>query len=70
METTSFDEKKYFLIIVHDYTRAVWVEPLTCKSEVVSKVRKYSNQFKTGYNVKICNIMADNRTGFVNNEMN
>ena len=70
METTSFDGKKYFLIIVNDYSRAVWVEPLTLKSETVSKIKDYSQQFETGYGAKIRRIMADNGTEFVNNEMN
>ena len=46
------------------------VEPLTLKSEVVSKVHEYSNQFETGYDVKIHSIMACNGTEFVNNKMN
>ena len=83
METTSFDGKKYFLIIVDDYSWAVWVEPLTLKSETVSKIKDYSQQFETGYGAKdysqqfetgygakIHGIMANNGTEFVNNEMN
>jgi hypothetical protein len=70
METTSFDGKKYFLIIIDDYSRAVWVESLTLKSEVVSKVREYNLRFETGYGAKIRGIMADNGTEFVNSEMN
>ena len=46
------------------------VEPLTLKSEVVSKVHEYSNQFETGYDMKIHGIMAHNGTEFVNNKMN
>ena len=53
METTSFDGKKYFLIIVDDYSQAVWVEPLTLKSETVSKIKDYSQQFEMGYRAKI-----------------
>ena len=45
METTSFDEKKYFPIIVNDYSQVVWVEPLTLKSETVFKIGDYSQQF-------------------------
>ena len=70
METTSFNGKKYFLIIVDDYSRAVWVEPLTLKSETISKIKDYSQQFETGYGAKICGIMANNGTEFVNSEMN
>ena len=46
IETTSFDGKKYFLIIVDDYLKVVWVETLTLKSKL--KVHEYSNQFETG----------------------
>jgi hypothetical protein len=35
MEMTSFDNKKYFLIIVDDYSRAVWTSAIASKSEVV-----------------------------------
>ena len=70
METTSFDGKKYFLIIIDDYTQAIWVESLTLKSEVFTKVQGYIHQFKMGYRAQICGIMANNRTEFVNTEMN
>lgn len=69
METTSFDGKKYFLITVDDYSRGIWVEVLTLKSEVVSKIREFNTQFETGYGAKIRGIMADNGTEFVNNDM-
>ena len=70
METTSFDGKKYLLIIIDDYTRAIWVESLTLKSEVLTKVQGYIHQFEMGYGAQICRIMADNGREFVNAEMN
>ena len=38
METMSYDGKKYFLIIVDDYSRGIWVEALTLKSKAISKI--------------------------------
>ena len=70
METTSFEGKKYLLIIIDDYTRAIWVESLTLKSEVFTKVQGYIHQYKMGYRAQIHGIMADNGMEFVNTEMN
>lgn len=69
METMSFDGKKYFLIIVDDYSWGIWVESLTLKSETVAKMRDFVRVFETGYGAKVRGFMADNGTEFVNSEM-
>ena len=53
METMSFDGKKYFLIIVDDYSRGVWVEALTLKSKAVTKIRNFVRVFETSYGAKV-----------------
>jgi hypothetical protein len=69
METTSFDTREYFLIIVNDYSHGIWVEALTLKSEAVSKICDFVHLFETGYGVKVRGFMADNGTEFVNSDM-
>jgi hypothetical protein len=68
METLSFDQKKYFIIIIDDYSRAVWTETLASKLEVLQKVRDYITQLETLYGAKVQSIMADNGSEFINNE--
>ena len=58
MEMTSFDGKKYFLIIVDDKAQLLWVESLTFKSEVMAKIQNFIFQFETAYGVKVCSIMG------------
>ena len=69
MEMTSADGKKYFLIIVNDYSHGNWIESLTFKSETVPNVQEFIRHFKTGYDVKVHTIMANNGTEFVNIDM-
>ena len=57
METISVNGKKYFLIIVDDYSHGNWVELLTFKSKTVPNVQDFIHRFETGYNVKVCSIM-------------
>ena len=66
MEMTSINGKKYFLIIIDDYSRGIWVEPIALKTEVVSKVKEFVGKFETGYGAKVRGIVADNETEFVN----
>ena len=53
MELISFYGKKYFLIIVDDFSHGIWVEALTLKSEAVSKIHNFVQVFETGYNAKV-----------------
>ena len=66
METTSINGKKYFLIIIDDYSQGIWVKPIALKTEVVSKVKEFVGKFETGYSAKVCRVMADNGMEFVN----
>ena len=69
METMSFDGKKYFLIIVDDFSCGIWVEELTLKSKAVSKIHNFVQVFETSYGLKVRSFMADNGTEFVNSDM-
>jgi hypothetical protein len=68
MEMLSFDQKKYFIIIIDDYSCAVWTKMLASKLEVLQKVRDYITQLETLYGAKVQSIMAGNGSEFINNE--
>jgi hypothetical protein len=70
METQSFDNKRYFIIIIDDYSRAIWTSPIASKLEVIPKVWEYIAQLENAFSVKVQSVMADNGTEFVNSEMN
>jgi transposase InsO family protein len=70
MEITSFDNKHYFLIVIDDYSRAVWTSAIASKTEVVTKVREYIAQLENAFALKVKAVMADNGTEFINSEMN
>jgi transposase InsO family protein len=70
MEVASFDNKRYFLIIIDDYSRAVWTSPIASKTEVVQKVREYIAQLENAFCVTVQALMADNGTEFINTDMN
>ncbi|GJT63232.1 ribonuclease H-like domain-containing protein [Tanacetum coccineum] len=66
---TSRDGFRYFLIVVDDYSRAVWTYMLKGKDDVYDSIVKFvnmlSNQFET--NVKV--FRSDNGYEFVNNRL-
>ena len=66
METTSINGKKYFLIMIDDYSQGIWVEPIALKMEVFSMVKEFIRKFETGYGAKVHGVMADNGTEYVN----
>ncbi|GKB84192.1 putative RNA-directed DNA polymerase [Tanacetum coccineum] len=67
---TSREGYKYFLTIVDDFSRVVWVYLVKTKNEVfdvfVSFINLINNQFK----IKIKMVRSDNGTEFVNHKMN
>nr|GEX93824.1 ribonuclease H-like domain-containing protein [Tanacetum cinerariifolium] len=64
------DEFRYFLTIMDDYTRAVWINLIKTKDEVydhfVNYIKLILNQFKCSMKT----VRYDNGTEFVNNKMN
>jgi hypothetical protein len=70
MEMQSFDNKCYFIIIIDNYSCAIWTSPLASKVEVVPKVWEYVAQLENTFGIRVQSIMADNGMEFVNAEMN
>ncbi|XP_071719576.1 uncharacterized protein [Rutidosis leptorrhynchoides] len=66
----SYKGYKYFLTVVDDYTRAVWVYLLKFKSKVFECVENIHNLLINQFNKRIKMIRSDNGTEFVNSNMN
>ncbi|GKD41946.1 ribonuclease H-like domain-containing protein, partial [Tanacetum coccineum] len=67
---TSKDGYKYFLTVVDDYSKAVWLYLLKGKDEVTSNVIKFYNYLKNQFNKTVKNFRSDNGTKFANSNMN
>lgn len=65
-KVTSQDGFRYFLTIVDDFSRAVWLYLLNSKDQTLNSVVSFFSLIKTqfGKKVKIC--ISDNGTEFVN----
>ncbi|GKB90804.1 ribonuclease H-like domain-containing protein, partial [Tanacetum coccineum] len=66
---TSREGYKYFLTIVDDYSRAVWVYLIKSKDEVFNVFANYINLIHNQFDVKIKTARSDNGTEFVNKKM-
>ncbi|GJS58260.1 putative RNA-directed DNA polymerase [Tanacetum coccineum] len=62
----SRDGFKYFLTVVDDYTRAVWVFLMQSKTEVFDNISEFYNLIKNQFNKSIKIFRSDNGTEFVN----
>ncbi|MBW0479363.1 hypothetical protein O181_019078 [Austropuccinia psidii MF-1] len=60
---------KYFLKILNGFSHFAWVFFLTNKSEVKSILKKHITKIERQSNSKVTNIISDNGTEFVNNEL-
>jgi hypothetical protein len=49
IEVASFDNKHYFLIIIDDYSCAVWTSPIASKTKVMQKVQEYVAQLENTF---------------------
>lgn len=67
--TKSHNRSHYFLTIVDDYTRAVWVYLLREKSESSTHLINFCNMIKTQFNGRVKIIRSDNGTEFVNSKL-
>lgn len=61
---------RYFLTVVDDYSRSVWVYLLKRKDEVFDMFVSFYNMVLTQFNKKIKIIRSDNGTEFINNKIN
>ncbi|KAI3788114.1 hypothetical protein L2E82_00783 [Cichorium intybus] len=63
------DGFKYFLTVVDDYTRAVWVYLLKSKEEVFENVVTFFNMIKLQFSKTVKMFRSDNGTEFVNSKV-
>ncbi|GJY90673.1 putative RNA-directed DNA polymerase [Tanacetum coccineum] len=68
-KVVSRDEYRYFLTIVDDYSRAVWVYLIKTKDEVCFYIESFVEMILTQFNKKIKVFRSDNGTEFVNNKL-
>ncbi|GJR50426.1 ribonuclease H-like domain-containing protein [Tanacetum coccineum] len=60
---------KYFLTVVDDYSKAVWVYLIKTKDEVFDIFMSFINFMKNQFDVKIKTVRSDNGIEFVNSKM-
>ena len=66
---TSRDGFRYFLTIVDDFSRAVWVYLLKSKMEVCEYIENFIKLIFTQFEKRVKIVRSDNGTEFVNNKM-
>ncbi|KAK1406226.1 hypothetical protein QVD17_41515 [Tagetes erecta] len=59
---------KYFLTVVDDYSRVVWIYLLKSKTEVFYNLESFFNMLKNQFNKTVKVFRSDNGTEFVNNQ--
>lgn len=62
----TIDKCRYFLTIVDDYSRAVWVHLMPSKQHTVSHLKAFHKHVQTQYNTNIKVIRSDNGSEFLN----
>ena len=65
-KTPTLDRKHYFLTIVDDYSRFVWVHLLQLKSETIVAIKNFLSMIKTQFNSHVKVVRSDNGTEFLN----
>ncbi|GJS12547.1 retrovirus-related pol polyprotein from transposon TNT 1-94 [Tanacetum coccineum] len=66
MRVESIIGKKYFLVIVDDYSRFTWVRFLRSKDEALDTIIKCIKNIQVRLNATVRNVRTDNGTEFVN----
>ncbi|GKE10417.1 ribonuclease H-like domain-containing protein [Tanacetum coccineum] len=69
-KVTSKDGFRFFLIVVADFSRAIWVYLLKSKIEVLYNIIVFYNFIKTQFKKNIKVFRSDNGTEFVNQQFN
>jgi transposase InsO family protein len=62
----SYNDYRYFVIFIDDFSRTTWLYLMKNKSEVFSHFQKFSNFIETQFNKKIKILRTDNGTEFIN----
>ncbi|KAK9069971.1 hypothetical protein SSX86_010369 [Deinandra increscens subsp. villosa] len=68
-KTQSKEGYRYFLTIVDDYSRAVWVFLLKHKDEVFQNIQLFYNLIETQFHKRIKAFRSDNGTEFINKQL-
>nr|GEU34535.1 hypothetical protein [Tanacetum cinerariifolium] len=66
MRVALINGKKYFFVIMDDYSRYTWVYFLHSKDETPEIIKKFIAQAQLNYKAKVCKIHTDNGTEFKN----
>ncbi|GJX13618.1 ribonuclease H-like domain-containing protein [Tanacetum coccineum] len=66
---TSKDGYKYFLTVVDDFSKAVWVYLLKTKVDVYDCIKGFLNLIYTQFGINVKMVRSDNGTEFVNNKL-
>jgi transposase InsO family protein len=62
----SYNNFKYFVTFIDDYSRTTWVYLLKAKTEVFSYFQDFFNFIENQYNAKLKIFRSDNGTEYVN----
>nr|GEY11309.1 ribonuclease H-like domain-containing protein [Tanacetum cinerariifolium] len=69
-KVTTYEEFRYFLTVVDDYTRVVWVYLIKSKDDVLHFITVFYNLIENQFKRKIKVFRSDNGTEFINQTVN
>ena len=69
-KTRGFYGERYFMILVDEFTRMMWVAFLKKKSEAFEKFKIFKNRVENEFCVKIKCLISDRRGEFTSREFN
>lgn len=64
MSTLAYDDSRYFLTIVDDYSRCTWIYLLKAKSDTRVCLESFSNMVECQFNTRIKTLPCDNGPEF------
>ncbi|GJW13444.1 retrovirus-related pol polyprotein from transposon TNT 1-94 [Tanacetum coccineum] len=70
MRVKSINGKKYFLVIVEDYSRYTWTLFLRSKDETLEVLKDFLNMLQRNLQAQVITIRTDRGTEFINNTLN